>query len=436
MNGQPRRQAADATKRVAGWSLRQRNYLLAVLCVIAVFNYIDRQIMTILLQPIKEDFGASDTVMGLLVSTVFALFYLVAAIPVARLADRYPRKAVLAACLAFWSAMTSLGAIVGNVVQLALTRIGVAVAEAGAVPASHSIISDLYPVRSRGRAIAVISSAQSFGIGMGVFLGGWLSDSVGWRMSFLIVGLPGLMLAAFFLLTTREPARGLADAVTDAGETPSLRATFATLWKIPTYRCVVLVSGLCGFCGYGTLNWGPTFLRRMHEMSGTDVGVWFGSAVAVSLVAGNMLGGVLGDWLGRRDLRAYMWIAGIGPLVSLPFGLTFVLAPTWPLAVFGLGMFMLLLTFHIPTCYAMGQTLAPLRMRAMASVVIGLASGLMGMMLAPVTIGAINDALALRFGDESIRYALIFAISSCLLGAAVALAGARWIRADVGAARA
>jgi len=434
LNSQPR-EASGAAKRFAGWTLWQRNYVLAVLCVVAVFNYIDRQIMTILLQPIKEDFGASDTIMGLLVSTIFAVFYLVAAIPVARLADRYPRKAVLAACLAFWSAMTSLGAVAANVFQLALTRIGVAVAEAGAVPASHSIISDLYSVQSRGRAIAVISSAQSLGIGLGVFLGGWLSDSFGWRTSFLIVGLPGLALVALFLLTTREPARGLADQVTDIGETPRLGATFAALWKVPTYRCLVLVSGLCGFCGYGTLNWGPTFLRRMHEMSGTDVGIWFGSAVAFSLVAGNMLGGILGDWLGKRDLRAYMWVAGAGPLLSFPFGLTFVLAPTWPLAIFGLSMFMLLLTFHIPTCYAMGQTLAPLRMRAMASVIIGLASGLMGMMLAPVTIGAINDVLALRFGDGSIRYALVFAISFCLLGSATAFVGARWIRADVAHAR-
>ena len=420
----------DELKGDAGWSMPKRNYVLFVLCVVAVFNYIDRQIITVLLQPIKEEFGASDTAMGLLTGLIFAGCYAVMSIPLARLSDRHERRTVLAACLVCWSLLTSLGGVAQAFWQLALSRIGVAAAESGAVPASHAMTADLYGLGVRSRAIAVLSSAQSIGIGLGVLLGGWLSQAFSWRVSFFIVGLPGLLLAALLMLTVKDPPRGMSDRRADTSETPTLAMTVRHLWALPTYRCVVLTVALGGFTGYGLLGWGPTFLMRVHHMSSTQVGLGFGLVVAGSLIFGNLLGGALSDWLGRRDLRAYFWVAGMGPLLSIPFMLLFVAAPDSRIALFGLFMGMLLLTSHIPTCYTMGQTLAPLRMRATASVFMGLASVLVGSGVSPFVIGAMNDLLTDRFGPEAIRYSLGFVTLMAAVTALIAMLGVRSVRRD------
>lgn len=422
-----------ATSRRRGWAA---GYMLVLLCLIAVINYIDRQIMAILLQPIKEEFHASDTVMGLVVSTVFAAFFLAASIPIARLADRYPRKIVVAAAVAFWSLMTSLGAVAANVWQIMATRIGVAVAEAGAGPGSHSMVSDLFTVRSRGAAIAAIGGAQSLGVGLGVFLGGWLSDTFSWRISFMIVGLPGILLAAIFLLTTREPTRGQSDQLVDSGETPTLMEAFRTLWKYPSYRCAVLIVAIGGFYGYGILNWGPSFLRRAHSMSGTNVGIWFGVVVAVCLSIGNLTGGILGDFLARRDQRAYMWVAVIGQSLAFPCGLVFLLAPTWQMSIAGLAGYITFYTMYSPVCTILSQVLAPPRVRATASVVLGMATGFMGLLVAPFVIGAINDALTPQFGQAAIRYGLLFVIMTMLPSILLAVLAMRWIRNDIAVSRA
>jgi len=415
----------------AHWTAARRHWLLVLLCVAGLINMLDRQIISILLQPIKQDFGVSDTMMGLLTGPIFAAFYAAAAIPVARALDIYPRKLVLAICIGFWSLMTSLGGLAQSFVQLSLTRVGVAVAEAGGAPASHSIAADLYPLRNRGLAIATISAAQSLGIGMGVFLGGWLTEAFGsWRTSFMIVGLPGVLLALMLLFSVREPPRGMSDQVSDAAPAPKFVETFAVLWKLVSFRCLFLTTTFGGIGGYGFLNWGPTFLRRVHHMTGAQVGVYFGLTVAASLILGNMLGGYLGDRFGRRDLKGYFWVGGAGPLLAVPCGMVYLFAADWRLAVLGLFLFQGLLTTHIPSAYTMGQTLAPLRMRATASVILGLGSALIGTALAPLIIGGLNDALAPRFGDEAIRYSMVAVAVFPLAACACAWLGARWVKDD------
>lgn len=413
------------------WTAGRRRWLLALLCAAGLVNMIDRQIISILLQPIKQEFGASDTVMGLLTGPIFAGFYALAAIPIARTLDLYPRKLVLAICMGFWSLMTSLGGVAQTFTQLALTRVGVAVAEAGGPPASHSMAADLYPLKQRGLAIATISAAQSLGIGLGVFLGGWLTDAFGsWRTSFMIVGLPGLALALILLLTVREPPRGMSDRQSDAAPAPKFAATFAELWRLTSFRCLFLTTTFGGIGGYGFLNWGPTFLRRVHHMSGSEVGLYFGLTVAASLIAGNLLGGLLGDRFGRRDLNNYLWVGGTGPLLAVPCGMVFLFAHDWRLAIAGLFLYQGFLTTHIPASYTMGQTLAPLRMRATASVILNLGSALIGTAVAPLIIGAMNDLLAPRFGDESIRYSMSAVAVFPLLACASLWLGTRWLKAD------
>ncbi len=408
----------------------RRHFTFAILCAAAVLNMVDRQIITIVLDPIKEDFGASDTAMGLLTGLIFASFYATAAFPLARWADRGSRKVVLAACLSFWSAMTTLGGVAQSFTQLAITRVGVAIGEAGANPTSQSILSDLYPLASRATVLAILSAFSSLGVGLGVIAGGWLSDTFSWRMAFFIVGAPGLLLSAVVYLFLPEPVRGAADGLVDDQESPEIGQAIRFLTRIPTYRYVVLVTAFVALCGYGQLMWGPTFFRRVHEMSGTAAGVGFGLATMAALMLGNISGGLISDWAGRRDIRWYMRIAATGPAIGFPCGLVFVFAESVNVALFASFLFQFFISFHIPPCYAIAQTLSPLRMRAMAMVIIGLFQSLIGIGLAPLLIGGANDYLQPSFGREAIRYSLGLVMIGALLAAAFALRASFTITTD------
>jgi len=423
-------EADDLHARAGSWTNSGRYYVLAVLCVIGVFNQLDRQIISVVLQPIKMEFGASDKEMGFVTGTLFALFYALAALPVARLLDRRPRKQVLAVCLTFWSLMTTLGGVVSSLTQLAVTRTGIAAAEAGAAPSAYSILSDLFKLGGRATAIATYTGSQSVGIGLGIFLGGWLSDVFGWRASFMIVGVPGLLLAAVLLLTVREPVRGQADGLVRDPEPMSTWEGLKALMAIPTYRWILATVGLCGFIGYGMFAWGPTLLIRVHHLSRTVVGVSMGGAIAAALLTGNLLSGYLGDRFGRRDVRAYMWIAALGPLASVVPSLVFVSCSDWRVAVAAVFATQFLLTFHIPGSYAMAQTIVPLRARALASMLMGLASTLVGTGLAPLLIGVLNDFLQPRFGDETLRYSMATIGLSAAAAAVTAFMASRTLRKD------
>lgn len=408
----------------------RRHFVLAILCMVAVINMVDRQIITIVLDPIKAEFGASDTAMGLLTGVIFAGFYAAASFPLARWADRGDRHVVMAVCLGFWSLMTTLGGVAQSFVQLAVTRVGVAVGEAGAQPTSHSMLSDLYPLRSRATVLAVFSACSSIGIGMGVLLGGWLSDTFNWRTAFFIVGVPGLLLALVVYFLLPEPKRGAADGLTDDEAPPPFIQVFMRLVRIPTYRYVILVASLGAFCGYGSLMWGPTFFRRVHDMTGTEAGLGFGVATMVGLFVGNIGAGIVADWAGRRDVRWYMGVAGIGPAIAFPCGVLYVLAPSTAVALVGYTLFMCFITFHTPTIATMVQTLAPLRMRATAWVIVSLCQIIVGIGLSPLFVGATNDWLEPRLGDEAIRYSMAMVITSSLLAGLAAWRGTRTVRAD------
>lgn len=415
------------------WSAGRRYAFLALLCLIGLIAFVDRQIITILIEPIKAEFGASDTAMGALTGIIFSGFYAAAAIPLARLSDRRSRRNLIAVCLAFWSAMTSLGGFAVSFLMLAATRVGVAVAEAGAIPASHSLIADLFPVRRRATALGLLSASQAIGIGMGVLLGGLLLSAFDWRTSFLVVGFPGIAIAIIMLFLVREPPRGLSENLAEVDDQPPFKETLAALWSIRSYRYIFLLVGFGGFCGYGLLGWGPTFLIRIHDMPVDQIGLWFGGAVALSLVIGNIAGGWLADRFGERDLRRYLWIAGGGPALAFIPGLVFIFSPNWQVAIAAIFVLQLVLTTHIPTCYMLCQTLARPRMRALSSVIVGLASGVVGAGLSPLIIGMTNDVLTPSMGGEALRYALIAPVCCTLLAFGASLIGARYVREDYAA---
>jgi predicted MFS family arabinose efflux permease len=401
------------------------NYTLTILCVIAVVNYIDRQVLSILLEEVKHDLGASDTQMGLLNGFVFASVYIIAGIPLSRLVDRGSRRNVLVACMVAWSAATILCGLTRNYWQLALARMGVAAGEAGASPSSQSLIADLFPRTSRGRALGLWSASNSMGIGLGLLLGGFLSHYLSWRGVFVVVGLPGLALAILTLLTVREPARSSGDE-----PTPSLRDTVRHLASIPSYRMAILVIALAGFCGSGIFGWLPTFLIRIHGMSVAAVGAWSGLASIGSLVISHILAGWLADRYGRSDPRAYFIIPAVSVLLTAPIVIAFcfVTSQTAVIALFFASK--LALGLHMVPMYTVVLSLAPSNMRGLAGFTLAIALNLAGAGLGPFFVGAMNDVLAPRLGTDAIRYSIALLTVTLFIAFVVTLWATRGARAD------
>ena len=289
-----------------------RNYVLLLLMIVYIFNFIDRQILVILQESIKMELGLSDKQLGLLSGFSFAVFYVVCGIPIARLADRYNRVNIVSASLAIWSAMTALSGLAGNFFHLLAARIGVGVGEAGASPPSHSIISDYFPHEERGRALSIYSIGIYIGILIGFLAGGWINQYFGWRTAFLVVGGPGILLAIVVKLTLREPLRGHLDAgdhesMPDGEFLPDVKR----IWALRSFRYAAIGAGLNAFLGYGALNFMPSFAIRLHEVPVGMVGTWLALIVGLAGAAGVYSGGHLSDHLGKRDQRWAYWIAGI-----------------------------------------------------------------------------------------------------------------------------
>lgn len=416
----------------AEWTAAQRHGALLLVCLVGIFNLMDRQVMTILLEPIKLEFDASDTEMGLLTGGIFAVFYCAASIPLARMADRYQRKMVIGGSLAAWSVLTSLGGLASNFTQLAITRLGVAIGESGSGTPTYSILADLYELKHRAKAYSCYSAATSIGIGGAVVIGGWLVDAIGWRWTLVAVGAPGVILSLIVFAVLREPVRGMADNLveTEADRLYGFWETIRHLFTIRTFPFLILICGLGGTGGYGVLTWGPSFLIRAHGMSPADVGLYFGTMSIAALVLGQLITGVILDLAARRDLRAYMWFAAGGLLLGIPFGLIFTLAEEWWLSIVGFGALSFLISWHNMCGTVIAQTLAPPRMRATAAMVLGLGTALLGTGFGPMFIGALNDVLEPRFGPLAIRYSISAALIFFALSAASALIAARFIRAD------
>lgn len=407
------------------------NRVLAVLWLVYVFNFVDRNILSILLEPVKQELGVSDTAMGFLTGFAFAVFYTVAGIPIARLADRSSRRVVMAAGVAFWSLATMASGFVRSFAELALARVAVGVGEASATPAAHSIISDYFPPERRTRAIAIYNTGANGGILVGLVLGGWLQQTFGWRVAFLVVGLPGLLVAALVAALVTEPPRGLSEARDASADAPPLGEGLRLLRGFRTYRHLAIAAGLYAMPNYGSIAWMPTFVVRVFGGSYAEVGLVLGLVLGLVGAAGTYVAGVLCDRLLARDARWLVWVPAIASAASVPFFAVAVLAPTfsWALPFYAASAFLGAM-FAAPT-YALVQALAPLRMRAMASAVLLFILNLIGLGLGPTVVGILNDALHPRFGNDAIRVSLLLLVLLNLWGALHSMVAARSVRAEV-----
>jgi len=393
-------------------------WVLTLLFGVAVLNMLDRQILGILVVPIKAEFGVSDTAMGFLTGPSFALFYAIAGIPVARWADRGVRRTIIATGLALWSGLTLASSAVSSFAQLVVARLGVGIGEAAGTPPSHALISDYFPPDRRASALAIFSVGGSMGVALALLMGGWVEQLYGWRAVFAVAGAPGIVLALLMRFGVKEPPRGRFDgprtsAGTSAGTTPSpVHATerwpvaLASLLRIPAYRHVVLGAGLHSFAFTGSLIWYPAFLTRVHGFESGAIGTLlaFGSSLPTAL--GIVLGGMATDRLQRRDPRWITRVAAVTMVAYAPFALGFLYFADWTLALASLVPAALMMGASVPGMHVATQALAPPHLRALASAVTLLVLSVVGSGLGPFAVGFMNDQLADRLGDEAVRYTL------------------------------
>ncbi len=384
-----------------------RRYALGVLVVVYTFNFIDRQILAILLPAIKAEFLVDDWVLGFLAGSAFALFYATLGIPIATLADRWSRRNLIAIAVAIWSAMTALSGMAGNIVHLTLARIGVGVGEAGCSPAAHSLIADYYPPEQRSTAMGIYSLGISLGIMIAYLAGGWVAQNIGWRAAFLMVGLPGLILAVVVRYTMQEPPRGMSEGRIDSGHRPGVLTVTRYLLRRKSFIHMAVGAGLASFVAYAVITFFPSFMIRSHGMGLAEIGVYLGLIIGIASGLGYVGGGYLADKASTVGHKYSLWTVSAAMIFGWLFTFPIYLLnnPYWVFAAFAVPT--IFSNFYLATTFAQVQGLVGLRMRAVASALLLFLLNIIGLGLGPMLTGILSDLLRESFGDESLRYSLL-----------------------------
>ncbi len=431
-----------------------RTYVLLLLTVVYTFNFIDRQIIGILSPAIKEDLGLADWQLGILKGFAFAVLYTTLGIPIARLADRANRVTIISISLALWSGFTAISGACQNFAQLALARIGVGIGEAGGSPPAHSLISDYYPKEKRAGALAVYAMGIPIGVAFAFLGGGWLTETFSWRVAFVVIGLPGVLVALVLKFTVREPARGEtggaagADAFRDLKITApagpvervlhavsaifpgGLRAGFfsetATIWRaakhlmsIPTYRAVVFGTTAISFTAYANSNWIVDFYTRSHsDFSLLTVLFSLGLISGTAYALGTFLGGYLVDAAAKKNKRMYGYVPAIALLVNTPLFFVVIWHPNPVVSLIFQIPVQLAIGFYLGPAFALAQTLAPVSVRALSTAVFFFILNMIALGFGPTTAGFLSSLLTDALGGElALRWSLTFVSFAGLLGA-------------------
>lgn len=399
------------TRPTDQYSTGYKRFVLIMLTLVYAFNFIDRQILVILQEPIKADMGLSDAQLGLLSGFTFAVIYVSAGIPIAYLADRSNRRNIIAVALTVWSGMTALSGLVQNYGQLLLARVGVGLGEAGGSPPAHSMISDYYPPEQRGTALSFYSSGIYIGILLGYAFGGLLAEAFGWRAAFMLVGLPGILLAILLLFAVKEPPRGRWDATSRDDSKPGFGETLALLRQRPAFWFIAMGCALTSYVSYGNGNFLPSLLIRNHGMSVADVGLVLSLVAGLSGAIGTFLGGYLGDRLGAEDKRWYVYVPIIGGIAAfVPYFYVILSENTTGVLVVLAGV-SLVNSLYLGPSIAICHALVPPRMRAVTSAVLFFVLNMIGLGLGPFLTGLTSDLLAPIAGEQNLRYAMVITAS-------------------------
>jgi MFS family permease len=399
---------ATAAAKQTGGSVRTT---LWILLIVYIFNFIDRQIVNILAEPIRLELGLSDTQIGLMTGLAFALFYTVLGIPIARFSDRPTtnRPILIGTALAVWSAMTALCGLAQNFIQLLLARIGVGVGEAGCTPPAHSLIADMVEPAKRASALAFYALGIPIGTLMGMLIGGLLADTVGWRNAFLIVGLPGVALALFVGMILKDPRRtGMmqqATSANSAGQMP-MKDALKAMFSSRAFVLLVIAGSAAAFLAYGKTTWITIYFQRTHGLTPGETGFWFGIVNGGAGIAGTVLGGYLADRFGSQNRRHVLTAPAIGMVITIPFALMAFMSDNWALALVLLIVPTLCNSLYYGPTYSSVQGLVPLRARAIAAAVLLFFQNLIGLGFGPLFFGMLSDVLQPTYGDDSVRYVL------------------------------
>lgn len=391
-----------APKAVSGYSY----VVVWLLAVVYTLNFLDRQTIAILAEPIRKELNLSDTELGMLGGIAFAAFYTFFGIPVAWLADRARRVWIISAACATWSAFTALCGTAQNFMQLAIFRMGVGIGEAGGSPPSYSLISDYFPPHKRGLGLAIYSLGVPAGAMLGAFFGGKIAESYGWRTAFFLMGLPGIVLAVVVLLVIREPKRGGLDPLADASEAhepaPPIFKAIAQFFSQRTLALLALSSGLTAFVGYASLNWNAPLLIRVRGMSLGEVAVYYSLILGITGMIGTIVSGWLADRLSLKDRRWFAWLPAIALTLTIPAWVGVILAPSWQLTLVCVTIPCLMNQVYLaPALTIVQNTVSPAR-RTISGALLLFVLNLIGLGLGPVYLGRISDWAKPQYGDQSL----------------------------------
>lgn len=427
--------ASDGATHVAQtpWTLYsgpRRTFLLLVLFLVSTSNYVDRNLITVVLEPIKTEFGVSDMLLGLLTGFAFAAFYTTLGLPLARWADRGDRRVVITLTLAIWSVMTAACGIAQTFWQLALARIGVGAGEAGAGPPAQSLVADYFAPERRARAFAMLTLSGTVGYLIGLVCGSQVAEAYGWRAAFLLLGLPGVALAAATRFLLAEPRTTLGFPGR-AAQGEALGAAVRTLFGKRSYVDVTISFVLYSLVAYGALTFTISFMIRVHGMTIAQAGSTFGSLSALAALVGTLGGGFLADRLAARDIAWVARLPGYGMLVSFPLYVYAWLTPSIALMNVAFIVAGTLLSAVIPPIFSALHIVCGSKRRATAAAIAGFAANLVGLGLGPLITGALSDLIAQSLGPaEGLRYALLIATTGFLPCGWFMLHAARHLETD------
>ena len=393
-----------------------RWYVLAILVLVYTTNIADRFVLSILIEPIRAEFGVSDTALGLLGGFAFVVFYTLMGLPIARLADRGNRRNIIALSVGIYSIMTALCGAAQGFFHLLLARIGVGVGEAGSSPPSHSLIADLFHISERTFALAVLSLGASIGLTLGFSGGGWIAEHYGWRSAFFAMAIPGMIVAVLVRLTVSEPEQRIGETVmgedTKGYNMPGLADTLKFIASQKAYVHVVFGGALLNAYLMGMTIFLPAVLVRSHGFSVSEAGHILGWVLGISGSLGLIVGGYLTDYLGRRDFRWHPWLTAWVTIITLPGSVGLLLLNKGILFYVCVVMFGIANSMFLGPLFAMAQNLVAPRMRALAAALLLFIINIIGAGLGPQIVGIFSDLLRAfsALGEDSLRYALLLGI--------------------------
>ena len=419
-----------------------RYYVAWLLCGVYTLSIMDRQLVAILVEPIRKEFALQDWHMGLLSGFAFAIFYTVLGVPLARLADRNNRVTIIGVSLLVWSAFTGLTGLARTFVHLLIARVGVAIGEAGCNPAAYSLIGDYFEARRRATALSIFHMGGYIGSFLGLLLGGWIGHTYGWRVAFLLVGLPGICVALLMKLTLRELPRGFSDPVRVVAEPPPVGQVVRALLAKTSFRHLAFAAALHNFAVYGVGNWYAAFLMRSHGMNVAKAGTILAICTVIGGAAGTYFGGMLSDRLAarRHDSRYYLWVPALSLIIGFPLSQGVLLFEDTSIVIALLTPVVMCSAAYLAPSITATYGLVGIRERALASAVLLFIINLIGLGLGPLFAGLASDQLRQMFLErglseaealgEGLRWSLRIVVTANLWSAAHYFIATRTLRAQ------